>query len=77
MNHCSYSPDISPNDLFLFLHIIKKMRGERFVSPEAAVAAFRTEVSEVPDSEYKKCFQNWFERMQKCIDLKGDYFEKQ
>ncbi|CAH1989423.1 unnamed protein product [Acanthoscelides obtectus] len=24
-----------------------------------------------------KCFENWFERMQMCINLRGEYFEKQ
>ena len=28
-------------------------------------------------SEWQKCFDNWFKRMQKCIDLTGEYFEKQ
>ena len=27
--------------------------------------------------EWQKCFDNWFKRMQKCIDLNGEYFEKQ
>lgn len=58
-------------------NIKNKMRGERFVSPEAAVEAFQILVSDVIDSDWKKCFENWFERMQKCIDLKGEYFEKQ
>ncbi|KAG5315042.1 SETMR methyltransferase, partial [Pseudoatta argentina] len=77
MTHCPYSPDLSSNDFFLFPNIKKKMRGERFKSPEAAVEAFRTLISEVTASEWKKCFENWFERKQKCIDLKGEYFEKQ
>lgn len=40
------------------------MRGKRFVS-------------EIKASELKKYFRNWFEHMQKCIDLKRKYFEKQ
>ena len=52
------------------------MRDERFESPEAAVETFRTLISEVTALEWKKCFENWFQA-QKCIDLKGEYFEKQ
>ncbi|KAG5320945.1 SETMR methyltransferase, partial [Acromyrmex heyeri] len=77
MTHCLYSPDLSPNDFFLFPNIKKKMRGERFESPEAAVETFRTLISEVTASEWKKCLEICFERMQKCIDLKSEYFEKQ
>ena len=53
------------------------MRYERFESPKAAVETFRTLISEVTALEWKKCFGNWFKRMQKCIDLKGEYFEKE
>lgn len=77
MTHCPYSPDLSPNDFFLFPNIKNKMRGERFASPEEAVEAFKNHVLEVPASEWQKCFNSWFERMQKCINFKGEYFEKQ
>ena len=46
MTHCPYSLD-SPNDFFLFPNIKKKMRGERFESPEAAIETFRTLISEI------------------------------
>ncbi|CAH1972730.1 unnamed protein product [Acanthoscelides obtectus] len=34
----------------------------------------KTAWSKVP---WNKCFGNWFERMQMCINLRGEYFEKQ
>lgn len=76
-DHPPYSPDLAPNDFFLFPHIKQKLRGQRFATPEEAVEAFKNHVFEVSESEWKKCFENWFERMQKCIDLHGEYFEKQ
>ena len=51
------------------------MRGQRFSSPEEAVDAFRMHVLEIPQAEWEKCCQNSFKRMQKCIDLNGEYFE--
>jgi len=78
MMTCSpYSSYLLPYDFFLSPNIKNKMRGELFESPEAVVETFRILISEVTVSEWKKCFENWFERMQKCIDLKGEYFEKQ
>jgi len=53
MPHCMSSSDLSPNDFFWFQTIKKKMHGERFVSSEATVDAFRPAVSEVPESEWK------------------------
>ena len=52
------------------------MRGQRFSTLEEAVDAFRMHVLEISQSEWQKCFDNWFERMQKCIDLNGQYIGK-
>ena len=55
------------------------MRGQRFLTSKELVGAFRMHVLEIPQSEWQKCFDNWFKRMQKCtrIDLNGEYFGKQ
>ncbi|EFN76548.1 hypothetical protein EAI_03326, partial [Harpegnathos saltator] len=29
----------------------------------------------IPADEYKKCFEKFVERFQRCIDSEGDYFE--
>lgn len=73
----TYSPDLSPCDFFLFPTIKDRMRGLRFDSAEAAVEAYEQLVSEVPPERWSQCFQDWFRRMQKCIDCHGEYFEKQ
>jgi histone-lysine N-methyltransferase SETMAR len=77
MGHPAYSPDLAPNNFYLFTRIKDKLRGQRFTSPEEAVEAFKNHVLSVSSSDWQKCFDKWFERMQKCIDLKGEYFEKQ
>ena len=77
MGHPPYSPDLAPNDFFLFPYVKNKLRGQRFSTPEEAVDAFKSHVSDIPTSEWNKCYSQWFERMQKCIDHQGEYFEKQ
>ena len=77
MGHPAYSPDLAPNDFFLFPDIKNKLQDQRFSTPEEAFNAFKMHVLETPQSEWKKCFENWFKRMRKCIDLHGEYFEKQ
>ena len=57
MRHPLYSPDLAPNDFFLFPHVKNKMRGQHFSTPEEAVDAFRMYVLEIPQSEWQKCFQ--------------------
>lgn len=77
MSHPPYSPDLSPNDFFTFPKMKDLLRGQRFQDPEAAVQAYKSAILETSTSEWNYCFNNWFERMQKCIDCKGEYFEKQ
>ncbi|CAH1994001.1 unnamed protein product [Acanthoscelides obtectus] len=77
MDHPPYSPDLGPNDFFTFPKIKNRLRGQRFQSPEEAVDAFKNAVLDLPANEWNKCFENWFERMQMCINLRGEYLEKQ
>ncbi|CAH1958820.1 unnamed protein product [Acanthoscelides obtectus] len=76
LDHPPYSPDLSPNDFFTF-PIKNSLRGQRFQLPEEAVDAFKNAVLDLPANEWNKCFENWFERMQMCINLRGEYLEKQ
>lgn len=65
------------NNFFMFPKIKSKMCGQRFLSTQETVKGYETHTSIIPTSEWDKCFSNWFLRMEKCIELKGDYFEKQ
>ncbi|CAH1956399.1 unnamed protein product [Acanthoscelides obtectus] len=75
LDHPPYNPDLSPNDFFTFPKIKNRVRGERFQSPEEAVDAFKNAVLDLPANEWSKCFEDWFERMQMCISLRGDHLE--
>ena len=72
MSHMPYSPAF-----FLFPYVKNKMRGQRFSTPEEMVDAFRVHVLEIPQSEWQKTIGNCFKGIQKCLDLNGEYFEKQ
>ncbi|CAH1988070.1 unnamed protein product [Acanthoscelides obtectus] len=51
------------------------LRGQRFQLPEETVDAFKNAVLDLLANEWNKCFENWFERMQMYINLRGEYFE--
>jgi [histone H3]-lysine36 N-dimethyltransferase SETMAR len=74
--HPSYSPDLAPCDFFLFPLIKKDMRGTRFSSPEDAVEAYIELIEALDKNQWSSCFEKWFQRMDKCIEAKGCYFEK-
>lgn len=77
MDHPPYSPDLSPNDYFTVPRIKDLLRGQWFEDPECAVAAYQSAILSTPTSNWNNCFNDWFIRMQKCIDCKGENFEKQ
>ena len=54
MSHPAYSPDLAPNDFFLFPFVKNKMRGQRFSTPKEAVDAFRMHVLVISQSECGK-----------------------
>ncbi|CAH1111860.1 unnamed protein product [Psylliodes chrysocephalus] len=66
MSHCPYSLDLSPNNFSFFSPVKQKIRGQRCSSPQEAIEDFQNHVSTISALEWKK-----------CIDLKGEYFEKQ
>jgi histone-lysine N-methyltransferase SETMAR len=76
IGHPPYSPDLAPCDFFLFPELKKRLRGKRFDDPEDAVAEMNDQLKRMPKEAFKECFDKWFERMKKCISVKGDYFEK-
>ena len=77
MVHYPHSPILVPNDYFLLPFIKNKMRNQRFNSSEVAVEGHKCHLSEMQLSEWNKCFENWFIRMQKCISAGGEHFKKQ
>lgn len=76
LSHPPYSPDLAPCDFFLFPKVKKQLRGKRFESVEAAIAALNEILSDIPKTCFLKCFNEWFCRMDKCIRAGGEYFEK-
>ncbi|CAH2010866.1 unnamed protein product [Acanthoscelides obtectus] len=62
-------PPYSPNNFCAFPKIK--------TSPEEAIDAFKNAHLDLPANEWNKCFENWFERLLMCINLRGEYFEKQ
>ncbi|CAH2010580.1 unnamed protein product [Acanthoscelides obtectus] len=58
LNHPPYSPDPSPNDFFTFTKIKNRLCGQRFLSPEEAVDAFKNVVLDLAENEWNKQYEN-------------------
>ena len=70
-----YSPDMAPNDFFLFPKIKRTLKDRRFTAIDDIKSASLNELKAIPKIESEKCFEDWKKRWHKCIILNGDYFE--
>jgi histone-lysine N-methyltransferase SETMAR len=73
--HPPYSPDLAPCDFFLFPRIKKELKGKSFNKVEHLARAVQAVVDGIPKEDYEKSFQSWQNRLQRCIDFNGEYFE--
>jgi len=64
---------LAPCDFWLFDVINLNLADA--VDPKDLDRQITAILENIPKEEYLKTFNKWLERMQLCIDNKGDYFE--
>jgi len=69
-----YPPDLAPCD-FLFTQLKKTMTGRRFDYVEDIQANATRQLRAITKRDYQRCFRQWQERWNKCIQAQGHYFE--
>ena len=74
LNQPPYSPDLSPCDFFLFPRLRKMLSGNKCTSRSSLCSAIYQCLQQIP-KEYLSAFSDWVKRLQKCISVKGEYFE--
>ena len=77
LNHPPYSPDLSPCDFFLFPRLKKMLSGNKYTSRSSLGSAIYQCLQQihVPKEDYLSAFRDWVKRLQKCVSVKGEYFE--
>ena len=73
--HPLYSPDLAPADFFLFPRIKRDLKGCRFDTVEDVIAASTGALNSIQVEEFQRCFEQWKQRLDKCISSNGEYFE--
>lgn len=76
LDHPPYSPDLAPSDYYLFRHLKKFLRGQRFSSDEEVKAVVETWFAEQPKEFFCKGITSLEGKWSKCVELLGDYVEK-
>ncbi|UYV72341.1 hypothetical protein LAZ67_9002711 [Cordylochernes scorpioides] len=71
-----YSPDIAPNDFFLFPKLKAVLKRRHFDTRDDKIEKSLMALKSILKEAYKNCFDNWEKRWRWCVEAKGDYFEK-
>ena len=75
LNYPPYSPDRSPHDFFLFLRFKKMLSGNKYTSRNVLLAALFISVSNRYQKKTTYLLSRLGKRLQKCVSVKGEYFE--
>ena len=66
---------MAPAEFFLFTKLKLPFQGTHFQSIEDIKENLWRELKSIPENAFKKCFDDWIIRWNKCIVSGGAYFE--
>ena len=70
-----HSPDLSPCDFFLFPKLKFHLKGRHFGTVENIEKAVTDQLKVIPVSDYQRCYEEWEQRLRRCVASQGNYFE--
>ena len=73
--HPPYSPDLAPCDFWLFPLLKDRLAKKKFHRIQDLAKAVKSVLNAIPKEDYRKAFSDWLRRLQRCIDVRGEYFE--
>ena len=71
----SYSPDLSPCDFFLFPRVKNHLKGRHFGTLENIQKSVTDELKSIPAEVFQHCYEQWKQRLRRCVAAQGNYFE--
>jgi hypothetical protein len=72
-SHPPYSPDLASSDLFFFGYVRGKLMEYRAETPSELLVCIRVILAEIPRETLNAVFLEWMERLQKCMQVDGEY----
>ena len=70
-----YSPDLSLCDFFLFPKLKFYLKGQHFGTVENNEKAVTDQLKAIPVSYFQHCYEEWEQRLRRCVASQGNYFE--
>lgn len=74
--HPAYSPDLAPSDYALFPHLKTEIAGEKFESDEELKNSVDQVFKNLEAKFFKESIEKLIIRCDKCLNLNGNYIEK-
>jgi hypothetical protein len=71
--HPPYSAVLVPSDFFLFGYVNGKLMGYCAEAPSELLVPIRVILAEIPRATLNAVFLEWIERLQKCVQVDGEY----
>ena len=75
LEHPAYSPNLAPNDFFLFSKIKEILKGRHFDDIDDIRSNTTAALKAIPQKHLQNCFEGWTKHWQWCIASYGEYFE--
>ena len=70
-----HSPDLSPCEFFLFRKLKFHLKGRHFETVEYIKKAVTNQLKTIPVSDYQRFYEEWEQRLRRCVASQGNYFE--
>ena len=58
-----------------FDRLKKPLCGTRCSTRDEVMEKSKMALKAIPQTDYKKCFEDWIKRWHKCVEVDGEYFE--
>jgi [histone H3]-lysine36 N-dimethyltransferase SETMAR len=75
VSHPPYSPDLAPNDFFLFADLKRMLAGNKFSTNEEVIVETEAHFEAMSKSYYKNSIEKLYDRYNRCIALERKYIE--
>jgi len=70
-----YSPDLSSCDFFLFPWLKSHLKWRHFVTLDNIQKSATDELKGIPAEAFQHCYEQWKQRLRRCVAAQGNYFE--
>jgi len=73
LEHPAYSPDLAPNDFFLFPKVKEILKGRHFDDIDDIKNNTTAALKAIPQNQFQNWFEGWTRRWHRCIASQGEY----